>query len=154
MVTSCIPPLPVVIVASLGACLCWAPPASTRPIARTSPSNGPSFRSPAIDPRMDFTGLEDGAAFSAQGDKVGSVLDQVHDPNEKKALRVLLKNGAPGEKRRRAETFLKRYPNSALLATVVEIAAKACIDLGDFSAALQYGRESLSLLSSPSRAAC
>jgi tetratricopeptide (TPR) repeat protein len=92
------------------------------------------------------TWLEGSRAPSSASRKPRSFFDEIEDPAERKAFRALFLRKKPEERRRLAEAFLKRYTKSAFLAQALEIAAKACIDLGDHKAALAYGRESLKLL--------
>lgn len=75
-----------------------------------------------------------------------TVLDQIENPAERRAFEQLFRKTDPADKRRRAEEFLSRYPESWLLAQVYEIASKASIDVDDLSEAVRYGKLSLRLL--------
>jgi predicted CXXCH cytochrome family protein len=75
-----------------------------------------------------------------------TILDQIRNGHERDAFLKLYREREPLKRRAFAERFLDRWPQSWLLATVFEIASKACIDLGDSDAALRYGNESLHML--------
>jgi predicted CXXCH cytochrome family protein len=74
-----------------------------------------------------------------------AVVDQIADPSEKHAFLNLYDARDAQARVALAGAFLARYPKSWLLAEVYEMAAKACIDLGDYNRALIYGRQSLTL---------
>ena len=80
------------------------------------------------------------------GRKPLTFLDQIQDEGERADFLRVYNEHEPIRRRTLAESFLKNYPQSWLLAQVFEIAAKAAIDLGDIPQALQYGKESLRLL--------
>ena len=75
-----------------------------------------------------------------------TIIGQISDHKERRAFLQLY--DASGAQRRRtlADAFLSAYPQSVLLAEVLEIAAKACIDLGDYDQAIRFGLQSLRLL--------
>lgn len=75
-----------------------------------------------------------------------TILDQVADPVERKALRRVHGEADAGKQRHQAVDFLETYPHSWATALVYEIASKASIRLNDLEAALAYGRASLRLL--------
>jgi len=75
-----------------------------------------------------------------------TVADQIGDPLERRALTALFAPSLAAEKARLAEEFLTSFPRSWFLPQALEIAAKAFIDLRDYTQALRYGRESLDLL--------
>ena len=75
-----------------------------------------------------------------------TILDQISDPAERGAFAKLYRETKPPERRKQAEEFLRRYPQSWLSAHVLDAAAKACIDLGDYDAAFLYAGRSLRLL--------
>src|SRR5690242_18549943 len=66
-----------------------------------------------------------------------TILDQIRNVHERAAFLKLYKERQPLKRRALAEGFLERWSESWLLATVYEIASKACIDLGDHEAALR-----------------
>jgi len=84
--------------------------------------------------------------ISSQNRKAYTIADQVEDPQERRALAALFAPSLAVEKARLAEEFLTSFPRSWFLPQALEIAAKAFIDLGDYSQALRYGRQSLDLL--------
>ena len=75
-----------------------------------------------------------------------TILDQIERPKERKAFTAIYKKRDAGQRLEAARSFLSAYPDSWLLAEVYDIAAKACIDVGDFREALVYAKESLRLL--------
>src|SRR5260370_15993590 len=75
-----------------------------------------------------------------------TVLDQIEDRLEKAAFRKLYNTPKPDKRMSLAQQYLRQFPQSWLLAQVYEIAAKAAMDLEDYPAALDYGRQSLRLL--------
>jgi predicted CXXCH cytochrome family protein len=75
-----------------------------------------------------------------------TILDQIERPKERQAFLALYKKRNPGQRLDIARSFLSAYPDSWLLAEVYDIAAKACIDIGDFHDAVVYAQESLRLL--------
>lgn len=84
--------------------------------------------------------------ISSHNRQAYTVADQINDPEERRALAPLFAPNVAAKKARLAEAFLTRFPRSWFLPQVLEIAAKAFIDLGDYTQALRYGRESLELL--------
>ena len=84
--------------------------------------------------------------ISSQNRKAYTIADQVEDPQERRALTSLFALSVAAEKARLAEEFLTSFPRSWFLPQALEVAAKAFIDLGDYTQALRYSRESLDLL--------
>ncbi|MEW5974390.1 MAG: multiheme c-type cytochrome [Acidobacteriota bacterium] len=84
--------------------------------------------------------------ISSQNRKAYTILDQVGDPTERRALNQLFAENRLKQRAELADEFLKTYPRSWFLAQVNELAAKAWIDLGDLQKALERGRLSLKLL--------
>ncbi len=80
------------------------------------------------------------------GRKSFTLLDEIQDRGERADFLRLYQERDPAGRRNLAEEFLKVHPQSWLLATVYEIAAKAAIDLNDFPAALRFAKESLRFL--------
>ena len=80
------------------------------------------------------------------GSRPLTILDQIRNSHERAAFLNLYRERQPLKRRALAEGFLDHWPQSWLLATVYEIASKACIDLGDAEAALRYANESLHIL--------
>ncbi len=74
-----------------------------------------------------------------------TIIDQVADPQERRAFLKLYGAHEPQKRRNLAEEFVAKYPQSWLLAQAYEVGAKACIDLDDYAAALQLGAQSLRL---------
>ncbi len=72
-------------------------------------------------------------------------LDMIEDPDEREALLAWHEAEDFSERRRLAEEYARRYPESHFLAQTWEAAAKAAFDLGDHEAALRYARDSLRL---------
>ena len=80
------------------------------------------------------------------GRKPFTFLDQIPDAGERADFLRAHNERQPIPRRTLAESFLKKYPQSWLLAQVYEIAAKAAIELDDLPHALLYSKESLRLL--------
>ncbi len=80
------------------------------------------------------------------GRKPFTLLDEIENHRERADFLRLYQERDPVRRRSLAEAFLNSRPQSWLLATVYEIAAKAAIDLNDFPAALRYGKASLRFL--------
>ncbi|HXI44663.1 MAG TPA: hypothetical protein VNH83_32055 [Bryobacteraceae bacterium] len=74
-----------------------------------------------------------------------TVIDQVADPQERRAFLKLYGAHEPQKRRKLAEEFVAKYPQSWLLAPAYEAGAKACIDLDDYATALRLGTQSLRL---------
>ena len=91
-------------------------------------------------------GQEFDTVVSSQNRKAYTIADQVESELERRALTGLFAPNLASEKARLAEIFLASFPTSWLLPQALEIASKAFIELGDYSQALRYGRESLDLL--------
>lgn len=75
--------------------------------------------------------------------KAASVLDQVDKPEERDLYLKIYRETTPVVRRSLATEFLHKYPDSILLAQVMEAAAKASMELGDLSSAVFYARQSL-----------
>jgi predicted CXXCH cytochrome family protein len=101
---------------------------------------------PADPARALEARVVEAAAEASAVSKTSSILDQIQDPRERKAFAALFRKRSPAERRKLAETFLADFPQSAFLAPVYEIAAKACIDLGDSKGAIEHARRSLEIL--------
>jgi predicted CXXCH cytochrome family protein len=81
----------------------------------------------------------------SSGTKRFTIIDQLADPQERRAFLKLYGAHEPHKRRKLAEEFVAKYPQSWLLAQAYEIGAKACIDLDDYAAALKLGAQSLRL---------
>lgn len=89
-----------------------------------------------------------GQAQEIPAEVVGAVrprLKRARNPGEKEAAAALGSAGRPAERQRRAEAFLRRYPESWLLADAYEAAAKAALQRGDLRAGVRWSRRSLEL---------
>ena len=75
-----------------------------------------------------------------------TVLDEIQDPIERQALEALVGDVEPQARQELAEAFLSKFPASDSRATVLDIAAKAAIDTGDFEAGIGYAKASLRML--------
>ena len=87
----------------------------------------------------------DTALFRNQASRY-TVLDQIEDPRERTALQALIGDLEPRKRQELAEAFLRTFPASARLATVLDIAAKAAIDAGELDAGIGYAKASLRML--------
>ena len=86
----------------------------------------------------------DTAGFKDSG-QTFTVLSEISDPAEKAAFLKTYSAGDAANRHALAVAFLQNYPRSWLLAQVFDIAARASIDLANFSQALSEGRFSLRL---------
>ena len=97
-----------------------------------------------------FTGLnwaqEFDVVLTERNRKPFTVLDQIPDPTERKAIQELYGDRDSQRRAQRAEAFLAAYPQSWFLPHAYEIAAKAYIDLDNYPRALDHGKASLRLL--------
>ena len=97
-----------------------------------------------------FSGLnwaqEFDTVLTEKNRKPFTVLDQIPDPIERKAVQALYGARDPEPRAQRAEAFLAAYPQSWFLPQAYEIAAKAYIDLNDYPRALDRGKASLRFL--------
>ena len=75
-----------------------------------------------------------------------TVADQIADPGEKAAFLSLYKTKDPAEMLQAAKSFLESYPQSAFLSQAYEVAADSSFDRSDYTAGLEYARQSLTLL--------
>ena len=75
-----------------------------------------------------------------------TVLDEIQDPRERRALQALVGDLEPQAREEQAEAFLRTFPASASRATVLDIAAKAAIDTGDLEAGIAHAKSSLRML--------
>jgi predicted CXXCH cytochrome family protein len=79
------------------------------------------------------------------GPKRFTIIDQIADVKERRAFLELYGAREPRKRRKLAEDFVASYPQSWMLAQAYEIASKACMDLDDYDAAVQFGAQSLRL---------
>jgi predicted CXXCH cytochrome family protein len=75
-----------------------------------------------------------------------TIADQINDPAERAAFLALYQHHDPGEMLADAQTFLEKFPQSALLAPAYEVAARSSFDTGHFREGLDYARQSLAFL--------
>ncbi len=75
-----------------------------------------------------------------------SIADEIRNPAEKAAFLQLYRTRDPRTMLQLATRFLDRFPGSAFLAPVYEIAAKASFDTGGLAPGIDYARKSLALL--------
>ena len=75
-----------------------------------------------------------------------TIASQIQNPGERSAYIELSKKTTPPRALELAKSFLQNYPQSAFLAPVYEVAARASFDLGDFKSGLEYAHLSLALL--------
>ena len=79
-------------------------------------------------------------------DQKFTILSQIEDPAEAAAFLTIVKTTEPARRYERAQSFLKTYPRSWLLAQAYDAAARSAIDLSQYNEALAAGRASLRLL--------
>ena len=75
-----------------------------------------------------------------------NLADQIADPSERSAFLELFEPASSRYMRTRAEAFVAQFPQSAFLAQAYEVAARSCLDLGEYDRGLAYARQSLELL--------
>lgn len=78
--------------------------------------------------------------------RVPTIAEEIKDPAERAAFLQLYQTHDPQTIHILASAFLQKYPQSAFLETVYELAARSSFDLGDYVAGLQYAQQSLTLL--------
>ena len=86
----------------------------------------------------------DTAGFKDSG-QTFTVLSEISDPVEKTAFLNAYSASGPESRHALAAAFIEKYPRSWLLVQVYDIAARASIDLSNYSQALEEGRFSLRL---------
>ncbi len=77
---------------------------------------------------------------------VTTIADQISDRSERSAFLELFPRAPATEMLARAESFLRRFPQSSFLAQAYEVAARASFDLQKHESGLDYARQSLALL--------
>jgi predicted CXXCH cytochrome family protein len=75
-----------------------------------------------------------------------TVLSDVKDPQERDLFTSLYNTSDPLARHQLAERFLAAYPQSWLLSQVLDLAAKASLDLGKVAQAIEEGKFSLRLM--------
>jgi predicted CXXCH cytochrome family protein len=75
-----------------------------------------------------------------------TVSDEIQDPQERAAFLSLYQHGEPSRLLGLSKDFLVKYPQSAFLASVLEIAARSSFDLDAYNSGLDFARQSLALL--------
>lgn len=95
---------------------------------------------------VPLAGQDIDANVTTQNRNPSTVADQISDVAERVAFLALFKQGSPAQMLQQAESFLARFPQSALLFQAYEVAARASFELDDYDAGLNYARESLTLL--------
>jgi predicted CXXCH cytochrome family protein len=88
----------------------------------------------------------DTAIVPALEQRRSTILDQIANRDERVAFEALYRAIKPEERRDRGRRFLQDFPQSVVLAQAYEIAAKAAIELGDYTQALAWGDKSLRIL--------
>ena len=93
-----------------------------------------------------LAGQDIDANITTQNRRPLTVADQISDPTERAAFLALFPQTQPKQSLEQAKLFLARFPQSAFLFQVYEMAARASFGLGDYDAGLNYARQSLTLL--------
>ena len=99
-----------------------------------------------ICPLALLAGQDIDANITTQNRRPSSVADQISDPAERAAFLALFQQAQPKEMLEQARLFLARFPQSAFLFQVYEMAARASFGLEEYGAGLNYARQSLTLL--------
>jgi tetratricopeptide (TPR) repeat protein len=74
-----------------------------------------------------------------------TIIDQIENPQERRAFLKLYGARDPKQRHELAEAFVLNYPQSWLLAQAYEIDAKACIELNEYARAIPLGQQALRL---------
>jgi predicted CXXCH cytochrome family protein len=74
------------------------------------------------------------------------IADQIRNPSERAAFVALYRKLDPAALLADAQAFLAKYPDSAFLAQVYEVAAKSSFDTGGIRPGIEYAHKSLTLL--------
>jgi tetratricopeptide (TPR) repeat protein len=98
-----------------------------------------------------LTGQDIDANITARNRKPSTIADQISDTTERAAFLALFQPTQPGQIQpkqmlEQANLFLARFPQSAFLFQVYELAARASFAQQDYDAGLKYARRSLALL--------
>ncbi len=117
------------------------PSGSTDQLRQNVPSQNPYYGVEGEDQLLDQL-----AGPSANRPKPLKIIDEISDPEERRAFAALHQKQGPQERLAAAQQFLKDFPQSWFVWQADEIAAKASIDLGDNKSAIQFGRQSLKIL--------
>jgi predicted CXXCH cytochrome family protein len=72
-----------------------------------------------------------------------TIVDQISDPAEREAFLSLYKQKEPQVMLAKAQSFLEKFPQSALLAQAYEVAARSSFDSAHFTEGLEFARQSL-----------
>src|SRR5688572_1318469 len=75
-----------------------------------------------------------------------TIFDEIEDAAERRAFREVWDASDPRRQRDLAIAFVDRYPQSILLREAYELAARACVALGDLPAGLEWAKRSLRLM--------
>jgi predicted CXXCH cytochrome family protein len=75
-----------------------------------------------------------------------SLFDEIQDAHERSAFRDLWQMRDSAKQKEQSLQFMEKYPRSVLLKEAYEIAARACVALGEESAGLEWAKRSLRLL--------
>lgn len=78
--------------------------------------------------------------------RITSLFDEIQDVHERSAFRDLWQTRDPTRQKEQSLQFIEKYPRSVLLKEAYEIAARACVALGEESAGLEWAKRSLRLL--------
>ena len=97
-------------------------------------------------PLLPLAGQDIDANPSIQKRSLATIADQIRDESERAAFLELFRQAPPVQMLARAEAFLARFPQSAFLAQVYEVAARGSFDLGNYEPGLIYAEKSLVLL--------
>jgi hypothetical protein len=99
-----------------------------------------------ICPLVRLAGQDIDANITTENRRQVTVADQISDPAERAAFQDLFKQTQSKQMLEQAKLFLARFPQSAFLFQVYEMAARASFGLEDYDAGLNYARQSLILL--------
>lgn len=92
---------------------------------------------------LPLAGQEIDSVLTDKDRGIPSIAMEIHDPGERTAFLALYKTKDPSTIQALSRAFLQKYPRSAFLGTVYELAARSSLDLGDLEAGLNFARKSL-----------
>jgi len=100
----------------------------------------------ALCATLQSTGQELDSNVTTRNRSPAVIADQIGDPAERADFVALYRKLDAQTMLARSEAFLAKYPESAFLAQVYEIAARGSFDAGKLPQGLEYARQSLALL--------
>ena len=95
---------------------------------------------------LSATGQDIDAIVSSEHRSPATIAEEISDPAERADFLAMYQRGEAAKQLARSTAFLEKYPQSAFLAPVLEIAARSNFDLGNYDAGLDDAQQSLAIL--------